>query len=48
MAREAAEWQLEEARFGQERQKREKEDRQWQQEQERSKAFTGRSCFECV
>lgn len=35
----AAEWQLEEARFTQERQKREKEDKRWNEEQEKSKKF---------
>ncbi|CAJ1328120.1 unnamed protein product [Effrenium voratum] len=44
----AAEWQLEEARFTQERQRREKEDKRWREEQEKSKKFgtSGRNVCE--
>ncbi|CAE7206372.1 unnamed protein product [Symbiodinium natans] len=36
----AAEWQLEEARFGEERKRREKEDKRWKEEEEKSKRFS--------
>lgn len=35
----AAEWQLEEARFAEERKRREKEDKRWKEEEEKSKRF---------